>query len=322
MTSSCAVCADIACEPYRIVDGVQFLACTSCGCLLAEPSFMHRVAAGDQTNYDRTYWDNEVIAAEQRSFGSSLTRVAEVFRTCRIPIERFIDIGSGAGALLDSLEWLLPELRGRFHGIELFPPEQHRRSRHPNYHVGTLGCLTERFDAGVCIEVIEHLTPAMVRTLASELADRATPGALFYFNSAQPSFVASHDPNYLDPLGRGHIASYSVAGAAHLFGPAGFRVIALPGRDWAFLAEFTDDPAPVGSDQLFDRLWHPNPQNMHMLASARFGPLMIAIGLEASRCYLEHAAADNPARWVLDPRSQLPPAPGGVGARIAAFFGL
>lgn len=311
----------MACEPYRIVDGVQFFSCSGCGCLLAEPDFMRRVEAGAVINYDSAYWDSEISAAEERSFGSSLTRIAEVFRMCRIPIERFIDIGSGAGTLLDSLDRLLPELRDRFHGVELFPPEPHRRTQHPHYHVGTLGSLTDRYDAGVCIEVIEHLTPGMVRGLAGELAERANPGALFYFNSAQPSFVASHDPGYLDPLGRGHIASYSIAGVAHLFGSAGFRVITLPGRDWAFLAEFADDRTHVGLDQLFDRLWHPNPDNMHMLASARFGPLMIGMGLEASRCYLEHAVADDRARWALDLQGQLQPNPLGIGARIAALFG-
>lgn len=322
MRTRCAVCAETACEPHRRVGGVQFLSCAKCGCLIAEPDFISRVDAGEIVNYRRAYWDSETGAAEERSFGSSLIRVAEVIRMCRIPIERFIDIGSGTGSLLDSLDHLLPELRNRFYGIELFPPEEHRRSRHPNYRVGSLGAMTESFDAGVCIEVIEHLTPSMVRGLASDLAKRASPGSLFYFNSAQPSFVASHDPGYLDPLGRGHIASYSVTAAAHLFGPAGFKVIALPGRDWGFLAEFTDDQEPVGTDQLFDRLWHPDPKNMHMLTTARFGPLMIGMGLEASRCYLEHAASDAHARWALDLQKQINPVLRPTRSKIAAFFGL
>jgi hypothetical protein len=282
---------------------------------------MNRVEAGEVVNYQSAYWDGEVSAAEERSFGASLIRVAEVFRLCGIPIKRFIDIGSGTGSLLDSLDRLLPELRDRFYGIELFPPEEARRSRHPNYRIGSLGSLTERFDAGVCIEVIEHLTPAMVRGLASDLAKRATQGALFYFNSAQPSFVATHDPGYLDPLGRGHIASYSVAGVAHLFGPSGLKVIALPGRDWGFLAEFTDDSQPVGTDQLFDRLWRPNAANMGMLAAARFGPLMAGVGLEASRCYLEHAVAEARAHHGRCPQPQPEFNTRPMRARLAALFG-
>ena len=82
----CAVCGHDACEPYRMVDGVQFISCRQCGTLIAEPGFIKRVDAGEVTNYDGTYWTAEANAAEQRSFGASLIRVAEVFRMCRIPM--------------------------------------------------------------------------------------------------------------------------------------------------------------------------------------------------------------------------------------------
>lgn len=309
MATSCAVCRHVACTPYREVDGVQFLSCGRCGCLIADPGFIARVEAGDVVNYQSPYWESEIRSAEERSYGSSLSRVAEVIRMCRIPIGRFIDIGSGTGSLLDAVDRLLPEISGRFHGIELFPPAPEHRSRHPNYRLGTLVDMAETFDAGVCIEVIEHMSPSMVRGLAADLARRSRPGSLFYFNSAQPSFVASHDPAYLDPLGRGHIASYSVTAAACLFGPSGFRVIELPGRDWAFLAEFTGQPegdaAQTGVDPLFARLWHPHPDNIAMLQSARFGPFMIVVGLEASRCYLEHATGMERTRWALDLKQQI-----------------
>jgi hypothetical protein len=167
--------------------------------------------------------------------------VAEVIRMCRIPVECFIDIGSGTGSLLNAVDRLLPELSGRFYGIELLPPEIVPRSRRPNYRLGTLGDMAETFDAGVCIELIEHMSLGTVRGLAAELALRSRSDSLFYFSSVQPSFVASHDPAYLDPLGRGHIASYSIA-AACLFNPSGFNIIALPGRDRAFLAEFAGAP--------------------------------------------------------------------------------
>ena len=94
------------------------------------------------------------------------------------------------------------------------------------------------FDAGVCIEVIEHLTPTTLRSLVAQLAAVSRPGSLYLFNSGQPDFVEREDPGYLDPHGRGHIVSYSLAGAASIFAPAGFNVIELPGRAWAFLAEF------------------------------------------------------------------------------------
>ena len=83
------------------------------------------------------------------------------------------------------------------------------------------------------------------------------------------------DPGYLDPHGRGHVVSYSLAGAASIFAPAGFNVIELPGRAWAFLAEF-GPRRPVDAEALIARLWHPVAENVSMLRSARFGELIRA----------------------------------------------
>ena len=310
--TTCLVCGVGAAQTHRVVQDVQFFKCPGCGSIFADPAFIRRVEAGEVANYDSSYWDSEVHAADERCYGSSLARVAETLRLCRIPVQRFIDIGSGSGALLDALARLLPELSSHFWGIEAFPPPEERRSKHPNYRIGTLADLSETFDAGVCIEVIEHLSPDMVRGLAADLARRATPGALFYFNSSQPSFVETHDPGYLDPLGRGHIASYSVQGLAHLFNPSGFNIIPWPGRDWAFLAEYAGRQE-VGRDEMFQRLWNPLPENMNRLLSARFGPLMVSIGFESARCYLEHSiAAGQPTS---EPSRMTEPVPRRWGSR-------
>jgi SAM-dependent methyltransferase len=306
---TCIVCERAPANPYREVDGIGYFRCTSCGSLFADPAFIARIESGEVVNYQSAYWDSEVRAAQERSFSAGLMRSAETIRLCRIPIKRFIDIGSGTGSLLDAVSALLPEIAGHFYGIEVFPPEPALRSTHPNYRIGTLQTMSETFDAGVCIEVIEHLSPGMLRGLARQLAQRAAQGGLFLFNSAQPSFVESHDPGYLDPLGRGHIVSYSVEGVRTIFEPAGFRVIALPGRDWAFLAEFGEVPGQKGGDTgldgLFTRLWTPHPDNMAMLASARFGPLMIGIGLDSSRVYLENATAQSRVYPVQQPKPSL-----------------
>ncbi len=305
MSPACLVCEAARTVPHRAVQGVQFFECTTCRSLFADPDFIARVEAGEVGNYQSAYWDSEIAAAEERSYGSSLARVAETIRMCRIPVERFIDIGAGTGSLLDALDRLLPELSDRFWGIEAFPPDPERRSRHRNYRIGTLGDLTERFEAGVCIEVIEHLSPSVLRGLAEQLAERATPGGLFLFNSAQPEFVIAQDPGYLDPLGRGHIVSYSLAGLAHLLGPSGFNVIGLPGRDWAFLAEYTGEQRNLDTGAMLDWLWHPREENMALLRTARFGPLMIGMGVESARCYLEHATANERTRWALRLNAQL-----------------
>lgn len=305
MNIRCLVCTEADATPYRMVQGVQFFKCDGCASLFADPSFIRQIESGKGANYQHDYWSSEAGAAKERSFGVSLVRVAETFRLCRIPINRFIDIGAGTGGLLDALTVLMPEIASRFWGIEAFPPEERHRSRHPNYLVGTFADIPGTFEAGVCVEVLEHLSPAMVRDLASNLARCATPGSLFYFNSGQPSFVENNDPNYLDPLGRGHIASYSVAGAGHLFNPSGFNVIAVPGRDWAFLVEYGAPREPINTEQLFTRLWNPKGENIELLRSARFGPLMITMGLESSRCFLEHSVAVERTAWALQLERQL-----------------
>ena len=306
---SCIVCETGQGRPHRTVGDVPFFTCDACGSVFAEPEFIARVERGEVVNYRGAYWDSELQSANERSYGSTLLRVAETFRMCRIPITRFIDIGTGSGALLDAIDALVPELSSCFHGIELFPPAPDLRSRHPNYRIGTLADTDGMFEAGICIEVIEHMSPATVRTLGEQLARRSKPGSLYFFNSAQPSFVRTHDPAYLDPLGRGHIVSYSVAGATHLLGPSGFDVIELPGRDWAFLAEFVGpkpmDRSGIVVDQMFERLWHPLEANMTLLRRAKFGPLMIGMGLESARCYLEHATAEARTAWALQLNAQL-----------------
>jgi hypothetical protein len=287
----CIVCENGRAQPYRDVQDVAYFKCHGCGSLFADPAFIRKVDAGEVVNYQSAYWDSEIQAAHARSYGSSLLRVAEVFRLCRIPIRNFIDIGTGTGALLDALDRLAPEISGHFWGIEAFPPDEAQRSRHPNYRIGTLADMEQMFEAGTCVEVIEHLSPKTLRNLMSSLAQRAAPGSTFLFNSAQPSFVETTDPGYLDPLGRGHIVSYSVAGLKHLLAPTGFSVVALPGRDWAFLAEYRPDGAGAGVDALLGRLWTPVSENIALLERAKFGPMMIGMGLESARCYLEHAQA-------------------------------
>jgi hypothetical protein len=286
----CPACETSRSAPYRDVDGVHYFRCTACGSLFADPAFLAHVEAGGASAYAEEYWRTELGPARERCFGAAVLRVAETIAYCRLPIRAFIDIGAGTGWLLDALAALLPEAIDRFHAVELYPPPPEHRTSHPNYVIGTVNSLQTTFDAGVCIEVIEHLTPKTLRALVAQLAERSRPGSLYLFNSGQPTFVEQEDPAYLDPHRRGHIVSYSVAGAASIFNPAGFNVIALPGRYWAFLAEF----APlqlIDEDALISRLWHPVPENEALLYGARFGPLMRSAGIDTARAYLPRVAA-------------------------------
>jgi hypothetical protein len=274
----------------RSVDDVPFFRCTGCGSLYAHPDFLAQIDLGTTANYGDEYWAEELASARDRSYGPGIARAAEVVRMSRIPVRRFLDIGTGPGYLLDALTTLLPSAADIFHGVELLPPPVADRSPHPNYHIGTVGDLEGLFDCGVCIEVIEHLTPGILRTMLAQLAARSTPGALYYFNSGQPSFVDSTDPGYLDPKRRGHIVSWSIEGARSVFSPAGFNVIPIPGRDWAFFAEYRSR-SPVSVDDLISRLWTPVPENLALLRKDAFGQLLETIGVESALCYLQGARA-------------------------------
>jgi hypothetical protein len=320
--TSCPICRAPA-DFLRTVDAVPFFRCTGCGSLYAHPEFLESVDRGTAANYGNAYWADELASARQRSYGGSIVRVAETLRLSRIPVRRFLDIGSGPGFLLDALAALLPNIAGMFHGIELLPPPLADRSTHPNYRIGAIGDLEGAFDGGVCIEVIEHLTPGILGVLVRELAARSTAGALYFFNSAQPSFVEQTDPGYLDPRRRGHIVSWSIAGVREIFAPAGFNVIPIPGRDWAFLAEFGPSRA-LSVDDLMSWLWQPVPDNLALLQRDALGPLFETIGLESARCYLEGALAEGRGHWALALQRQIresgPAAAAGIAASIMTWL--
>lgn len=284
--SACPVCASGELRPLRHIEGVAFLRCDGCGTILAEQAFLDRTMAGEGRVYDDAYWKEELSSARERGYGASLIRLAEVFAYARRPIRRFLDVSSGAGTLLDAVSELLPEIADTFWGIEPFPPPLAFRSQHQQYCVGFLSSLSGRFDGGTCIEVIEHLPPALLKQLALDLGAVSEPGALWYFNSAQPDFVETYDRNYLDPYKRGHIASYSINGLRYIFENAGFTLHALPGRGWAFLAEYGNHP-PQDGNALLTRVWTMLPENREHLASGRFGHLLLAAAVESAKCYVE-----------------------------------
>lgn len=302
---NCIVCGVGAVSLFSKVAGVDYFQCARCQSIHADAAFIGEVYS-KSNHYEDNYWRVECSAARQRSFGSSLNRVAEVFLYARKPIEKFIDIGTGPGYLLDALSILMPKYSHIFHGVEAFPPPAQFRSHHKNYSVGRLGEVGMKFDAGCCIEVIEHLSPDMLKTLIEEMASTSNPGALYYFNSAQPSFVRDTDPSYLDPYARGHICSYSLAALEEIFSLFGFTVIPLPGRDWAFLAEFgrLDDSAP-NCETLMKRVWNPVHSNSNMLKENGFGEFMYSSGVESARCYFEAHTAKERTQWALSLKSQL-----------------
>ena len=130
--NACGVCADpSAATLWRNVDGYDYFDCSACGCIALGPDDMAKVDSGEfPRHYGPDYWAMELKAARERSWGPSLARAAEAILYSRRPIERFIDIGTGPGFLLDALKVYLPISSHRVFGVEKFPPSPDMRLSH------------------------------------------------------------------------------------------------------------------------------------------------------------------------------------------------
>lgn len=277
--ASCGVCGGEA-VLWRVVDGYDYFDCGVCGSIAIDAASLDQIDSGNfPRHYDPDYWAMEARDARDRSFGSSLARVAESFLYARRPIDRYVDIGSGPGFLLDALSIYLPAASQLFFGVEKFPPAEH--STHPGYIVGDLADEAGVFDAGVCVEVVEHLTPTMFRQVATAMAKCSAPGSLYYFNTGMPEYVKNEDQGYMDPLRRGHIVSWGWEALRMIFEPLGFTVFPVQRKTFAFVVEFQS------SDQtaMADRIWTPHPQNRAALTDPQMGSVMFALGLESARAY-------------------------------------
>src|SRR5271155_722833 len=105
----CPICQHEA-GSLRDVDTVAYFKCLTCESLFAHPDFLAAVDAGAIDHYCASYWDRELSAARERSFGAGVVRLAETLRMARVPVRRALDIGSGPGFLLDALAELVPSL--------------------------------------------------------------------------------------------------------------------------------------------------------------------------------------------------------------------
>lgn len=297
-TSACPVCESGKSEFFACIDGYDYLQCGACRSLHIACDVLDDIDRGSAPRlYDEDYWREELRSARERASGVSLVRAGEAILYCRRPVTRFLDVGTGPGYLLDELAKQFPTRQDVFHGVELFPPEEH--SSHPNYMRGDVGMLDMTFDAGVCIEVIEHLTPRILAELARGLARVSTTGTLWLFNTGMPDYVLNEDRGYLDPLRRGHIVSYSLPGLAHIFEPHGLRVQALPGKSFAFVAEYL----PVTTTADFEyRIYHPLAENASLLQESG---LLHQAAFESARAYLYYSMHLAKAATPPDPTREL-----------------
>lgn len=298
MNTDCPVCINGVSAFFETIDGFDYLRCLQCGSLHIASNVIAEIDAGRSTRlYDEAYWQEELIAARERAAGVALVRAGEAILYTRRTIKRFLDIGTGPGYLLDELARHFPERSDMFYGVELFPPAEH--SHHPNYRVGEVGELDVMFDAGTCIEVIEHLTPRMLERLVSSLSKVSNPGSTWFFNTGMPDYVINEDRGYLDPLHRGHIISYSLTGLACIFKKHGFTVQAVPGKSYAFLAEYLPPDAAVDFAQ---RIYHPVAENRALLECSG---LIFQAAFESARSSYYQAESLARAKWALELQREL-----------------
>jgi hypothetical protein len=280
----CPVCSNKDIKVFTQVKEYTYYQCASCELIFISWDILNKIDQGEGLiQYSENYWRDELYAARERSWGVALARVAELFLYARIPINKFIDIGSGPGYLLDSLQYQLPSSSEKFFANELFPPADEYCTTNKNYLRGNLLDFSHTFDAGCCIEVIEHLTPSIVKSMFTDLAARSRENSIYLFNTGLVEYIINEDINYLDPFVRGHIVGWSIKGLRILLEPLGFKISQIPGKTWAFLAEYR--PSHNFATELIDRIWQALPENINALKDKKTGDLMYILGIETARAY-------------------------------------
>jgi SAM-dependent methyltransferase len=284
MLQICPCCNSSETVLIKTVDKYDYYQCGACESLFLDTVYLSQIDNGlSIVRYEEGYWKMELESARERSYGPALARMAEAIYYCRRPIEKFLDIGTGPGYFLDAVGKLLPDHAHVFYGVELFPPDFEYRTLARNYIVGDLGDLKEKFDCGICVEVVEHLTPRMMDDLLEKLASVSNPEALYIFNTGMPDYVLKEDINYLDPTRRGHLVSYSLKAIELLAGKYGFTVHRIPGKTWAYAVEYSKRRSP--SEDIRDRIWKASAHNLNILTDKNMGSVLRVLGLETSRAY-------------------------------------
>ncbi|WP_231956133.1 methyltransferase domain-containing protein [Aneurinibacillus soli] len=266
------------------VKGYNYFQCKSCGSIYIDTQIIDKIDNGfGIVQYTDNYWETELADARERAYGVALARMAEAFYYSRIPIKRFLDIGSGPGYFLDAVSKYLPNSEHIFYAIEKFPPPSEFITKSENYLVGDLSDVNLKFDGGICIEVIEHITPNMLKNLLMNLAKVSNEGAFYIFNTGMPDYVLKEDMGYLDPIRRGHIVSYSLKAIEKLAKGMDFTVFPLIGKSWAFGIEYKTKSTSLENIQ--DRIWTALPDNLNILCDKDMGSVLRILGLETSRAY-------------------------------------
>lgn len=272
---NCSICGSNKSAAWFNQD---FVECKDCDFIFWRKENLDVASTG--SGYGDNYWNAELASAHERAWGVSVARAAEVVLLAKIPIDKFLDIGTGSGYFLEAMHHFLPNEDITFVGVEKYPPQVDQRSKNKGYIQGWLDLFEEEeFDGGICIEVLEHLTVVQVQDLFQLLSKKVKENSIFLFNTGLTDYVKEEDPNYLDPLIRGHISIWSVEAITRLVSKFGWQIYEMPNRKWAFLAE----KSGVRDDDIFSRIWNPVPQNVNALKGVEQSNLLHIVGRDGLR---------------------------------------
>ena len=285
MNQTCPCCYSEEVQLFKTVNEYDYFNCITCDSIFIDIACLLKIDNGlSIVKYEEGYWEMELASAKERSYRPALARMAEAVYYCKRPINKFLNIGTGPGYFLDAVEKLLPDNSDIFYGVELYPPDVEFRTRSKNYLIDDLDNLTDKFDCGICIEIIEHLTPKMLDDIVKKLADVSNPDALYIFNTGMPEYVKNEDFGYLDPLRRGYLVSYSLKAMSLVGAKYGFTAHKIIGKTWAFALEFTNNSIDPAED-LRDRIWKESEHNLNILCDSNMGCVLKVLGLETARAY-------------------------------------
>jgi hypothetical protein len=65
--------------------------------------------------------------------------------------------------------------------------------------------------------------------------------------------------------------------------PFGFQIYPIPGKTWAFIAEYR--PNNNFQNNILDRIWHVLSENKNIMSDNKTGNLMYILGIETARAY-------------------------------------
>jgi len=150
----CVVCKDGDVKLFKKITkdntSYDYYIYSDCSSIFLDPELLNKIDKGERiTSYSNEYWDKEISSAKQRAFGVGMSRMSEVFYYSRIPIKKFLDIGTGPGYFLDAIEKYLPSRKEMYYGSEKYPPIEKYCTNSCNYIIGELRDIKLKFDAGM-----------------------------------------------------------------------------------------------------------------------------------------------------------------------------